>query len=85
MKPYTVVARVPLGYNDFGRCALSSKGIETFDQRIADALPDDLGWYGDEIIGPIDCDFGQDDFDDILSRAGEWMLANSDEDDWEDF
>lgn len=51
----TVIDRVPTDYNDFGY-AMSETEYERFDEMIAERIPDELMWCGDEILGPIDYD-----------------------------
>lgn len=51
----TVISRVPMDYNVFGY-ALSETEFERFDEMIAERIPDELAWCGDEILGPIDYD-----------------------------
>ena len=82
MKTNTVLARLPIGYNDFGSVSLNEKGFDLLDHLLSEALPDDVVICGDEVIGPVDSDFCQDDFDEILDRVSEQMLS-SDLDIWE--
>lgn len=82
MKTNTVLARLPIGYNDFGSTSLNEKGFELMDHLLSAALPDDVVICGDEVIGPIDSDFCQDDFDEIMDRVSEQVLSIDDI--WED-
>ena len=82
MKTNTVLAKLPIGYNDFGSVSLNAKGFDLLDHLLSDALPADVVICGNEVIGPVDSDFCQDDFDDILDRVSEQMLS-SDLDIWE--
>lgn len=82
MKTNTVLARLPIGYNDFGPTSLNAKGFELLDHMLSAALPDDVVICGDEVIGPVDSDFCQDDFDEILGRVSEQVLSIDDI--WED-
>lgn len=84
MTPTTVICKMPLGYNDFGACALTEHGMEVFDQMICDKLPDSVFWCGDELIGDygVDYDF---DINEIISECAAKMLAIDDPDIWEEY
>lgn len=82
MKTNTVIARLPIGYNDFGSTSLNEKGFQLMDHLLSAALPDDVVICGDEVIGPVDSDFCQEDFDEILASVSEQMLS-SDDDIWD--
>ena len=78
MKTMTVIARIPLDYKDFGQYALNEAGEEKFDELIAELLPDEASWCGDEILAPVDADIDID-INEIISAASEKMLNLSDE------
>jgi len=72
----TVLARMPLDYiaTAFGSIEPTDREIKRYEELISAELPDDVNWCGDEIIGPADCDFDQDDLNDILDRAWQRMM-----------
>ena len=76
MKANTVLARIPLDYIDtaFGSIEPTDREIERYEEFISEELPDDVNWCGNEIMGPVDCDFDQDDLNDILDRAWQRMV-----------
>lgn len=83
MATMKVIAKMPLGYNDFGSYALTERGYERFDAIISGMLPDEVSWCGDELLAPVDYD-SELDLADIIERAGEQMLNNEDEQYWEE-
>lgn len=78
MKTMHVIARIPLGYNDFGEYALNEAGEEKFVELISKRLPEEAAWCGDEILAPVDADIDID-IGDIISAAGEEMMAMGEE------
>ena len=70
----TVIARIPLNYNDFGGYALTEKGVEKFDELIAKRLPEDISWCGDELIGDVNLDITID-INSIIAEASEEMMS----------
>ena len=78
MKTMHVIARIPLGYNDFGEYALNEAGEEKFVELISKRLPEEAALCGDEILAPVDADIDID-IGDIISATGEEMMALGEE------
>lgn len=78
MKTMHVIARIPLNYKDFGVYTIKEAGEEKFDELIANRLPEEAAWCGDEILAPVDAD-SDIDIGDIISAAGEEMMALGEE------
>ena len=75
MKTMHVIARIPLGYNDFGEYALNEAGEEKFIELISKRLPEEVAWCGDEILAPVDS--GIDiDIEEIIAEAAEEMFSS---------
>ena len=84
MTPNTVIAKMPCGYDDFGQFSLSDLGLDTYHSLIASRIPDELAWYGDEIIGSVDWD-GELDIEEIVEESSREMMERYPDDMyWED-
>ena len=75
MKPMHIIARMPLNYKDFGPFTIKETGEEKFDELIANRLPDEAAWCGDEILAPVDSGI-EIDINEIIEEAAEEMLSN---------
>lgn len=73
----TVIARMPLNYNDFGQYALTETGVSKFDELISMRLPSDIDWCGDELICDVDAPITREDLDinAIIEGAAVQMLG----------
>lgn len=73
MKTMHVIARIPIGYNDFGEYELNEAGEEKFIELISKRLPEEAAWCGDEILAPVDSGI-EIDIKEIIAEAAEEML-----------
>lgn len=80
---YHIIDKIPQNYREriAQQCAVSDYGFELFDQLIAEQLPKEVLWTGDELIAPIDWE-GELDLDEIIGRAADKILASDDSRIW---
>ena len=73
----TVIAGMPLNYNDFGQYALTETGVSKFDELISMRLPECIDWCGDELICDVDAPITREDLDinAIIEEASAQMLG----------
>lgn len=85
------VYHVPLDYADcFGGYALNETDMRLFDAMIADRLPEEIIWSGDELLAPVESRFCDDGLCDcelasmwqeaVDSACDEFFTIQSDED-----
>ena len=84
MKTNRVIAKIPGDYRSRidAQSAATEYGYELYDRLIAEQLPEEVYWVGDDLVAPIDYD-GEIDIESILDKAAEQIMSSSDEAIWE--